>query len=499
MLSSASSFPSFNRFVKVTVDGKIMQAKPNERILDFFSRNHIQIPHKCQGMHECGLCRVVANGKKEFSCNTHITEGMVINTQDPAIKRSNLKKVQRMAMKDADVANAYEMIKDPTRKQTHLDITTGSISLNHNTCIDCFKCVDVCPTGALTKGNHLQTFGHFGLRDSGCVSCGACVDVCPTKAIQVTDNTPIWKGAMACKNTVKVAVVDISLCHTLETELNLPAGSMTFDRLAILLKNMGFDYLLDNALITDYEIVKDAARIFNHHTQGFLQTIGSFCPTMTRKLLEYPPTPAEKVVEFLTTPELDVTTFVITDSLSRRSEATFYINNPDIYLSVGVTTAEFLKILNEQKPSFEGAPCEIFPLGSQQGTAAVTTERFADAVVSTFGKNYLTMRLPPLKFKRIDEGISIADVPITDELNAQVAVVEGAQDVDRLYEMDFKNIIYISPNEKPHKNLVNALPAVDAEATKRNIKLAHENPDAMMLWHRFLKELDDEKWLKRKK
>ncbi|EAY03354.1 4Fe-4S binding domain containing protein [Trichomonas vaginalis G3] len=499
MLTTATSSSSFNRFVKVIVDGVPYEAKPNERILDFFSRNHIQIPHKCQGMHECGLCRVIANGKKEFSCNTRITEGMTINTQDPGIKRSNIKKVQRMAMKDEDIANAYRMIQDPTRKQTHTDITTGSISLNHAACIDCYKCVDVCPTGALTKGNHLQTFGHFGLRDSGCVSCGACVDVCPTKAITVTDNIPVWRGAMKIKESTKVAVVDLTLCHVIEKEFGLPAGSMTYDKLAVILKNMGFQYLLDAALINDYEIVKDAARIFNHHTQGFLQTIGSFCPTMTRKLLEYPPTPAEKVVEFLTTPELDVTTFVISDFLSRRSEATFYINNPDIYLSVGVTTAEFIKILKEDKPSFDGTPCEIFPLGSAQGTSAITSERFADAVVSTFGKNYLTMRTPPLNFKKVDEGIKIAEFPVQDEITAQVAVVEGVSDVDRLYEKDYKNIIYISPNERLHPNTVSALPSIDAEASKRNIKLAHENPDAMMLWHRFLKEIDDEKWLKRKK
>ena len=109
------------------------------------------------------------------------------------------------------------------------------------------------------------------------------------------------------------------------------------------------------------------------------------------------------------------------------------------------------------------------------------------------------MRTPPLNFKKVDEGIKIAEFPVQDEITAQVAVVEGVSDVDRLYEKDYKNIIYISPNERLHPNTVSALPSIDAEASKRNIKLAHENPDAMMLWHRFLKEIDDEKWLKRKK
>ncbi|EAY14406.1 hypothetical protein TVAG_255980 [Trichomonas vaginalis G3] len=313
------------------------------------------------------------------------------------------------------------------------------------------------------------------------------------------DNITLWRRAMKINTTRKVAVVDITLCHLIEKELKLPEGSMTYDKLAILLKNMGFDYLLDQGLITDYKIVKDAARIHSHHSQGFQQTIGSFNPAITRKILEYPPTPAEKVVEFLTSPELDVTTFVITDSVARREEGTFYMNNPDIYLSVGVTTQEFLKILKEDNPSLKGQPCEVFPLGSAQGAWSVTSERFAQSVVSTFGKNFVAMRVPDLEFKNVTDGIKIAEFPVVDDIKAQVATIDALKDLDKLYDLNYKNLIYISPSEKKSKTLIDALPAIDHESTKRHIKLAQQNPEAVSLWHKFLKEIDDEKFIKKKK
>jgi len=44
----------------------------------------------------------------------------------------------------------------------------------------CAKCVEVCPTTAITKIDHLK---HLEFSDIDCVGCGGCVSVCPTAAI----------------------------------------------------------------------------------------------------------------------------------------------------------------------------------------------------------------------------------------------------------------------------------------------------------------------------
>jgi len=50
-------------------------------------------------------------------------------------------------------------------------------AINLEKCIECFRCVDVCPTFALTYKND------FHLDDSKCIRCGTCESRCPVKAI----------------------------------------------------------------------------------------------------------------------------------------------------------------------------------------------------------------------------------------------------------------------------------------------------------------------------
>ncbi|EAY08460.1 4Fe-4S binding domain containing protein [Trichomonas vaginalis G3] len=493
MLKPWLSHQTFDRFAKVIIDGKQIDFKSQETILELLSKNNINIPHKCQGTGDCRLCKVLVNGVPRQSCEVIAKDGMIISTKDPNIKNNIENKVKIYASFDPDVEKAYHLIKNPSMKQHHIDITTGSIQLNHETCIDCFKCVDVCPAHVLTKGDHLQTFGYFGLKESGCLSCGNCLEVCPTKSFSITDNSGLFRSAMSKKNTLKVLVADLSIISRIEEVLNLPKNSIDLENFSKFLKNLGFDYFLDQGLINDYKIIKNSTKLINHSTQFYQRTFGSFCPTLTRKYVEYVMNPEKKIFEYLTSPGLDVTTFVVTDFLSKRSEATFYMSNPEIFYSLGLTSNEFLDFVKNQKPSFDGdSLCRISPLGSEEGAKAVTSEKFANAVISTFVKNYTTAKPPHLSFNKVDEGIKVADFHIGAETKAQAAIIESAADVERLLDMKFNNLIYISPNEK-NRNI-----DINYRQIQRDYKFANVNPEAKRLYSKYLEEVDHELAMKRK-
>lgn len=55
-----------------------------------------------------------------------------------------------------------------------------TLSYQKNKCENCFKCVDVCPTEALTISN-----GKLSVQHSSCNTCGECVKVCPTGALKL--------------------------------------------------------------------------------------------------------------------------------------------------------------------------------------------------------------------------------------------------------------------------------------------------------------------------
>ena len=62
---------------------------------------------------------------------------------------------------------------------------SGAPAINHDTCIGCGQCVEICPGEVLVleeEKAHFQADRSF----FGCIACGHCVAVCPTESISVS-------------------------------------------------------------------------------------------------------------------------------------------------------------------------------------------------------------------------------------------------------------------------------------------------------------------------
>ena len=497
MLSSISKFAtrSYQR-VTVTVDGKKLVGEDSQTIMDLLKQHKVQIPSYCGGQQSCQLCTVLVDGEKKLSCHTLVHDGMEIITRNDDLTSSVLESVKKMNNNKPSIANAAKIIQNPSLKSDYVDTTTHSIQIDYNKCTDCGKCVDACEHNALLLNPHLQTSGYFGLASAGCTSCGICLDHCPEKAITFTNNIPLYKEAMADKKTLKVCVLDSAIFYNLEKKLGLQQGSLNLDSVCALLKNMGFEYFLDYSLISDLEIIRDAARIHRHSQKGFAQTIGSYCPSLTKKLLGSDPTGAEQVVDCFLGPQIHLTTFVVTDSPARRANSTLYWGEPRAITSVGITTDEFAKIIKDGGYNFEGFPCKMFPLGSEQGCKAVTSERFADAVVHTFGFSFIGAHFTHLNFKKIDPLVEVAEFTYHNNTTLRAAIVDGTKGLEKLYQLDLADVIYISPKDGDKCDAPkDAIPEIDAMAVKRQIKLAQDNSSAQEVWKYFMKQEDDEAFI----
>lgn len=64
----------------------------------------------------------------------------------------------------------------------YLDVAT--LKFNQEACINCLKCVEVCPHAVFEKRD-VVTLAHKDL----CIECGACQMNCPTNAISVDAGT----------------------------------------------------------------------------------------------------------------------------------------------------------------------------------------------------------------------------------------------------------------------------------------------------------------------
>jgi bidirectional [NiFe] hydrogenase diaphorase subunit len=161
----------------------------------------------------CRLCLVEVEGQRKLqaSCMTPIAEGMVVRTNTERL-RSYRKLIVEMLFAERNhvcavcVTNgdcelqdlAAELGVDHVRLRyqfpvLHLDTSHERFGVDHNRCVLCTRCVRVCDE---VEGAHTWDLAGRGwqshvITDLGepwgasetCTNCGKCVQVCPTGAL----------------------------------------------------------------------------------------------------------------------------------------------------------------------------------------------------------------------------------------------------------------------------------------------------------------------------
>ncbi len=161
----------------------------------------------------CRLCMVEISGNTKLlpACVTHIQEGMEVTTHTERLLhyRRNIIELlfsERNHICAVCVSNGHCELQDRARELgvDHIDFPSlypamaidashSRFVLDHNRCILCIRCVRVCAEieGAHTwdvknRGIHSLIISDFDTpwgQSTTCTGCGKCVQVCPTGAL----------------------------------------------------------------------------------------------------------------------------------------------------------------------------------------------------------------------------------------------------------------------------------------------------------------------------
>ncbi|MBN2206049.1 MAG: molybdopterin-dependent oxidoreductase, partial [Candidatus Aminicenantes bacterium] len=269
--------------MKLSIDGRIVEARDGWTILEAAREAGIAIPSLCDhpGLEPfggCRLCLVEVRGHKALlpSCTVRAEEGMEVATNTPRLKDLR-RRILELILSEHPYAclvcgekDACDEMKSTIRKvgettgcvlcsrngrcelqRVCADLGVDAVSLpaayrnrdvrkddpffdrDPNLCIFCGRCVRVCDE---VRGASVLTFLDRGpssevgtafdrtLLEAGCQFCGACVDVCPTGSL-------VDRGSRPDLRPDREALTVCPLCgHGCELIVEVRAGRVLASR-----------------------------------------------------------------------------------------------------------------------------------------------------------------------------------------------------------------------------------------------------------------------------
>lgn len=203
--------------MKITIDGREIEAQEGQSILDAALAADVFIPHLCshpdlEAKGGCRLCSVEIEGMAEAvpSCMTKAEDGMKISISGPKadkIRKSAMELILATHPADCtgcpkygkcELQSLYQYMgvsPERWRKKSRSvanDDSNPLISHLFTRCIRCGRCIRACQDLRGVKVlDYIKTDAGIragipdgkSLEEAGCRFCGACIEVCPTGSI----------------------------------------------------------------------------------------------------------------------------------------------------------------------------------------------------------------------------------------------------------------------------------------------------------------------------
>lgn len=307
--------------INLTLNGKIVEANDDEKLIDVISRNGIIVPTLCKHKQldpigACRLCVVEVEGAPKLvaSCTTPIREGMIVKTHTPKVIKSRRLNIELLlANHNKDCTSCAQNLKcklqkyseelminevrfEGEKRESVVDNSNISIRRDNSKCILCEQCFRTCneiqtvyAIGQQNRGFHTKVAPPFDLTmaESSCVNCGQCVIHCPTGALSEQSNVREVANLLS-SNKILIAQTAPSIRATLGELLDYNPGTNVTGKMVAALKELGFQKVFNTDFAADITIIEEATefvkRLKNNEN---LPMITTCCPAWIKFSEQY--------------------------------------------------------------------------------------------------------------------------------------------------------------------------------------------------------------------
>ena len=436
----------------------------------------------------CRLCTVEDDRGRLFaSCSEEPRDGMVIYTHTERLRKHRKLIIELLLAahcRDCTTCDkhgnctlqklAYEHGVDKVRFANHreeqpVDRSSYAIVRDPNKCILCGNCVRAC---AELQGIEVLGFTHRGtdamvspafnrnLADTNCVSCGQCRVVCPTGALTIRNcMESVWQ-ALGDKNTRVVAQIAPAVRVAVGEAFGLPKGENAMGKIVAALHRMGFDEVFDTTYTADLTIMEESAEFLDRVAKGEkLPLLTSCCPAWVKFVEnEYPE--FKPNISTCRSPQQMFSAILkdyYRDEANAKGKKTFVVSimpctakkmeaeRPDSYTygekdtDAVLTTSELIRMIKSHGVSFdqmESEACDMpFGIGSGGGVIFGATGGVTEAVLRRLveGHDPATLNAVANMGARGSDGIKEFTVPYNG-IDVKICVASGLANARKVLE-----------------------------------------------------------------
>ncbi len=531
--------------MKIKLDGKKINCKEGETLLQICEKKGIEIPKLCyiEGLYpeaRCRLCLVELDGKLVTSCSTYPNEGCEIKTSSKRITKArkiNAELLMGGHLK-CDINNDLcKLIEDLGMTRIRFDPIhkyeedlSESVIRNNNQCINCGKCVRVCgeimnvyAIDFAKRGfkEHVSPYCNHPLHDVACIKCGQCIAACPVGAIYEREH--LFEVIKALKDKSKHVVVQTapSVRAALGEEFGMPAGSLVTGKMVSALRKCGFDKIFDTDLGADITIMEESTEFLERiRKNGPFPMITTCCPAWIKFMEHFNhdlfpnmsscKSPHEMLGMLTKTyyakkagiNKKDIVVVSVMPCTAKKFEST----RPELKSGVDyvITTREAAKLIRYFNINFKKLKDEEFdnPLGESTGAGVIfgATGGVMEAALRTAYELGTGKTLKKIDFNEIRgiEGIKTGKVKIKGK-EIRFAVAHGGANIKKLLkEKDKYHFIEMmacpggciggggQPLPTTKEIIEKRMSAIYKQDKKLPIRKSHENPTVQRIYKEML-------------
>lgn len=304
--------------IRIKINGSPYLMYEGISVLEACAEVGIKIPSLCylEGLSKrasCGICVVEVSGARTLmrACVTPIREGLEVFTNTARVRKArqvniklllanhprnclecdkNLRCELQKLSDDLDVKD----INYPNIRKTHYpaDCSSDSIVRDHEKCILCARCVEVCSqmqsVNAIEIAQrgmeaHVSTFFNKGLAESECINCGQCLLVCPTGALMAKSEVEFVLKALDDPQKHVVVQAAPAVRAAIGEEFGIKPGEPLTGKLTAAMRRLNFDRVFDTQFTADLTILEEGNELISRiQNKGTLPLITSCSPGWIR-------------------------------------------------------------------------------------------------------------------------------------------------------------------------------------------------------------------------